>query len=157
MSLDALKIENNINDFLQKCKDVFPDSMYVPKFSTEEFSDSSKWDLEYLPQDIRKMRFKKKIFKYIHNNSFEKLLKKFKKYPQSNELETSFTEEVNSSVLSDICSNMCSYGCTLPEALKIAESENNSNLELTKLKLNILKRNLEICKNLDININFKMG
>lgn len=166
MSLDALKLENNINNFLVRCKEVFPDDIYISKFSAEEFVDSSIWDLEYLPKDIRKMNYKRKIFNYINNyinnyklTSFDSIFKKFIRYAKCikpNELEVNFINEVNSSVLSDICSNMSLYGCNHSEALLMAEIENNKNLELAKLKLNITKRNFDVCKKLEMNIGFKI-
>lgn len=165
MSLDALKLENNINNFLLKCKEIFPDEIFVSKFEAETFVDSARWDLEYLPEDIRKMKYKKKIFNYINNyinncklTSFDTIFKKFKQYSshaKQNELEVDFIEDVNSSVLSDICSNMSNYGCNHSEALAMAEFENNKNLELTEFKLKIVKRNFDTCKKLNVNINFK--
>lgn len=169
MSLEALKLENRVNNFLLRCKEVFPDDIYISKFNADEFVDSSVWDLEYLPKDIRKMNIKRKIFNYINNyinnyklTSFDTIFKKFKRYANCNksnevsELEVNFINEVNSSVLSDICTNMSLYGCNHSEALLMAEIENNKNLELAKLKLNITKRNFDICKKLEMNIEFKI-
>ena len=41
---------------------------------------------------------------------------------------------------------MSLYGCNHYEALLMAEIKNNKNLELAKLKLNIIKRNFDVCK-----------
>ncbi len=163
MNLDAYKLMSTINNIVKKGIEAYPDDVYVSEFDIEEFLDSSQFDEKYLPDDRRKLKNKLKVFNLIKkfNDKFpEKILEIFDrlakyKIEQVDSFENNLVNEVNSSVISDICSYMVSYGISFKESLDFSLLNCKNDLQYINLKLKFYDKSIKICKSANLNINFK--
>lgn len=169
-NLEAFKLEENINKIVRKGLETYPDDIYLSEFNIDEFLESSKFDQKYLPDDRLKLKNKLKIFnlikKYLKGTndnsiSFDKYfsifdrLAKYKVQIPEDSFETNLINEVNASVISDICSYMVSYGISFEESLDFSILNCYNDLTYINLKLKFYSKSIEICKKANLTINFK--
>lgn len=163
MNLDAYKLMSTINNIVKKGKEAYPDEVYLSEFDIEDFLNSSQFDEKYLPDDRRKLKNKLKVFNLIkkfndkYPEKISEVFDRLAKYrvEQINTFENNLVNEVNASVISDICSNIVDYGISFRESLDFSLLNCKNDLQYINMKLKFYDKSIAICKSADLNINFK--